>query len=170
MSDQGDVKIARERREAAAHEIAERFETWMVQLPELQILLDWRADAHMVSKALAQAAARLYAMIGEGVLAGRLEDVIERRVVSDKELIWGEEQTQRPLVGAMAEEIARQAKPIVAAAARAVAAREAYRTRGMTAEVIRREWIAVAKLNGATGAELAFRVWQHARGRNAPLP
>ena len=58
----------------------------------------------------------------------------------------------------------------VAAAARVVAAQEPYRTEGLSAQAIRREWIKTAKLNGTTGAELAFRMWQDARGWNQSRP
>jgi hypothetical protein len=148
--------------------MAERFETWTSQLPELRVLLAWGADAHQVAEALARAGARLYGMIGEGGRAGRIEDALEPKRASAKEPIWAKERSPSVLAEAMAEGITRQARPNVAAAARAVAAQEPYRTEGVSAEAVRREWIKMAKLHGATGTELAFRVWQDARGRNAP--
>jgi hypothetical protein len=148
--------------------MAERFETWMAQLPELRVLLAWGADAHQVAEALARAGARLYAMIGEGDRAGRIEDALAPTQIPEKEPIWTQERSPSALDKAMLEAITRQARPNVAAAARAVAALAPYRGEGVSAQTIRREWIKTARLNGVTGAELAFRVWQDARGRTKP--
>ena len=171
MPDQDNAQLARGRRGTAAQDMSgtiERFETWMAQLPELRVLLAWGADARQVAEALIRTGARLYAMIGENEIAGRIEDAIERKTTPGKEPIWTKERSQSGFVETMAKEITHQTRPNVAAAARAVAAQEPYRAEGITAEAIRHEWIKMAKLNGATGTELAFQVWQDARGRTKP--
>jgi hypothetical protein len=150
--------------------MAERLETWMAQLPELRVLLAWGADARQVAEALARAGARLYAMIGEEDRAGRIEDALAPTQVPEKEPIWTQGRSPGALDAAMVEAITRQTRPNVAAAARAVAAQTPYRTDGVGAQTIRREWIKTARRSGVTGAELAFRVWQDARGRTKSPP
>jgi hypothetical protein len=173
MPDQDDAQLGRRYHEAAAQhavEMAERFETWTSQLPELRVLLAWGADAHQVAEALARAGARLYAMIGEEDRAGRIENALEPERAPRKEPVWTQEGSPSALEEAMVEAIVRQGRPNVAAAARAVATQAPYRADGVSAQTIRREWIKTAKRNGVTGAALAFRVWQDARGRNQLRP
>jgi hypothetical protein len=169
MSDQeDDAKLKRRRRTVAMQgmlENTERIETWMAQLPELQVLLDWRADAHQVAEALTRAATHLYGMLGEDVIAHRLEDAIERKSRPGTGLIWGRERSQHQLVVEMIAELASQAKPNVAAAARALAAREPWRNQGVTAEAIRQRWVVVAKFNGISGTELVRLALEEARPR-----
>lgn len=171
MPDPNEAQLGRRDHEAASQPalaMAERFETWMAQLPELRVLLAWGADAHQVAEALARAGARLYVMIGENGRAGWIEDALELKRAPEKEPIWTQGHSPSALGKAMMQAIARQARPNVAAAARVVAAAAPCRADGVRAQTIRREWIKTAKLNGVTGAELAFRVWQDARDRTKP--
>ena len=173
MPDHDDAQRTRRHHEAepaAQHALAmaERVETCLAQLPELRVLLAWGADAHQVAEALTRAGARLYAMIGEAGRAGRIEDALAPTPVAEKEPVWTQEPPPRALEAAMAAAIARQTRPNVAAAARAVAAQAPYQAEGVSAEAIRRAWIKLAKRNGTTGTELAFRVWQEAQGRTKP--
>jgi hypothetical protein len=169
MPDQEDDAELKRRRHAAMMqdtlENTERIETWISQLPELRALLDWRADAHQVAEALARAAACLYGMLGENVIAQRLEEAIERKSHPGAALIWGRERFQHQLFVEMVAELAGQAKPSVAAAARALAAREPWRSQDVTAEAIRQRWVVVAKFNGISGTELVRRALEEARGR-----
>ena len=171
MPDPNEAQLGRRDHGAAAQPalaMAERFETWMAQLPELRVLLAWGADARQVAEALARAGARLFAMIGEAGRAGRIENALEPERAPEKEPVRTQERSPSASDAAMAEAIVRQARPNVAAAARAVAAQAPYRAEGVSAEALRRDWIKAAKRNGATGVELAFRVWQDARGQNTP--
>jgi hypothetical protein len=172
MPDHDDAQRTRRHHEAepaAQHALAmaERVETWLAQLPELRVLLAWGADAHQVAEALVRAGARLYAMIGEAGRAGRIEDALAPTSVAEKEPVWTQEPPPRALE-ALAAAIARQTRPNVAAAARVVAAQAPYQAEGVSAEAIRRTWIKLAKRNGITGTELAFRVWQEAQRRTKP--
>jgi hypothetical protein len=169
MPDQeDDAELKRRRRTAMMQdtlENTERIETWMARLPELRALLDWRADAHLTAAALARAAIRLYGMLGEDVIAQRLEDAIERKSHPGAALTWGRERSQHQFFVELVAELTGQAKPNVAAAARALAAREPWRSQGVTAEAIRQRWVVVAKFNGISGTELVRLALEEARGR-----
>jgi hypothetical protein len=145
------------------HETDGPVEAWMRRLPELRVLLEGDPDLRSVVEALVRAAARLSAeLVDDDKMARRLVDAIERKTTPGADPKWGRKLSLQNMVRLMTEEIAGQLKPNAAAAARAVAARE---PEAVTAEAVRQAWMKHAIEQGLSGAELAQRVWEEARGR-----
>jgi hypothetical protein len=130
------------------------------------VLFDPRTDPQAAAEAKVRSAIRDFAQFGDDVMARRLEKALGRPTRPGAAPKWGETLSRRNMFEAMREKIAAQPKPNVAAAAKAVAAREPG---AVTAQAVRQEWIKIAQEQGfGSGKELARRVWEEARARGEP--
>jgi hypothetical protein len=139
----------------------------LARRPELRVLFDPWTDPREAAEAQVRSAIRDYAELGDKVMARRLEKALARPTKPGVKRKWGEVLSRQYMFEAMRKAIVDQPKPNVMAAARTVAAQE--KSEEVTAGALRHAWNELAKEWGLkSGAEMARRVWQDARGPGGP--